>query len=381
VDQEPSSDRRGVRLGARLQGWGRAHRDAIRVFLQVAVILTGAAGLWLFDVGPWDMEPPPLAPSRVPTPTVGAAGPALDRLASGLRDGTPRSDLPDVVVVPERDSGKSADAPAPVVDPSPAFPPTLPAEIPPQGATPGDDRAQDAAPQDAPPSNTASQDTRAPDVRAPDAALPEGPHPEKAPQDVSGQDAAPPDAAAADAIPQGAPGPDEPVRAGGEVLPLDAPAEGSPAWTARPLSSILPGVFSSILPAPTPFSAGSAALETNEQWVWPVRGELSQGYSSGHRAIDVSTDQGAVVVAADAGTVVYAKWESTGYGYLVIVDHHNGFVSYYAHLYGFYIDVGIDVARGEQIGELGTTGRSTGPHLHFEIRQDGVPRDPLDLLP
>jgi murein DD-endopeptidase MepM/ murein hydrolase activator NlpD len=115
--------------------------------------------------------------------------------------------------------------------------------------------------------------------------------------------------------------------------------------------------------------------------VWPVRGEISQGYSSGHRAIDISTEHGAVVVAADAGTVVYARWESSGYGYLVIVDHGNGFVSYYAHLYGFYIDAGHQVARGEQIGELGTTGRSTGPHLHFEIRHDGVQRNPLDILP
>jgi murein DD-endopeptidase MepM/ murein hydrolase activator NlpD len=79
--------------------------------------------------------------------------------------------------------------------------------------------------------------------------------------------------------------------------------------------------------------------------------------------------------------VIYDRWETTGYGYLVIIDHGDGYLSYYGHLYGYYVEVGQEVARGEQIGELGTTGRSTGPHLHFEIRQDGVQRNPLDLLP
>jgi murein DD-endopeptidase MepM/ murein hydrolase activator NlpD len=140
------------------------------------------------------------------------------------------------------------------------------------------------------------------------------------------------------------------------------------------------GVFVPIIPSlPLPVAA-RAALESG-QWVWPAQGEISQGYKSGHRALDISTEQGAVVVAANTGRVVYARWESTGYGYLVIIDHGNGFVSYYAHLYGFFIDAGQMVARGELIGELGTTGHSTGPHLHFEIRRDGVQLDPLELLP
>jgi len=125
----------------------------------------------------------------------------------------------------------------------------------------------------------------------------------------------------------------------------------------------------------------AAAPATQGNWVWPVRGVISQGYSSAHRAIDVDTAQGSVVGAADAGRVVYAEWETSGYGYLVIVDHDNGYVSYYAHLYGFYVDVGQTVARGQQIGELGNTGDSTGPHLHFEIRYGGVQHDPLGLLP
>lgn len=118
-----------------------------------------------------------------------------------------------------------------------------------------------------------------------------------------------------------------------------------------------------------------------DSFVWPVGGYISQGYWDLHRAIDIAGGQGADVVAADAGTVVYAKWESSGYGYLVIVDHGNGYTTYYAHLYGYYVDVGDTVEQGQPLGVRGTTGRSTGPHLHFEIRKDGVQVNPLGLLP
>ena len=173
----------------------------------------------------------------------------------------------------------------------------------------------------------------------------------------------------------------EPVPAGGAALPQEPSTEAAPGSEGAGVGIVVDGVFVPIIPSLAPPSAALEAAAETGQWVWPVRGEISQGYSSEHRAIDISTGHRAVVVAADAGTVVYARWESSGYGYLVIIDHRNGFVSYYAHLYGFYIDAGRDVARGEQIGELGNTGRSTGPHLHFEIRQNGVQRDPLDLLP
>ncbi len=130
-------------------------------------------------------------------------------------------------------------------------------------------------------------------------------------------------------------------------------------------------------PQSTPF----ATAQGTGNWVWPVGGYISQGYWDLHRAIDIATRHGDVVMAADAGTVVYAEWGWAGYGNLVVVDHGNGFRSYYGHLYGFYVDVGEQVERGQPLGALGNTGLSTGPHLHFEIRQDGVLRDPLDYLP
>lgn len=73
--------------------------------------------------------------------------------------------------------------------------------------------------------------------------------------------------------------------------------------------------------------------------------------------------------------------DSAGYGNLVVIDHGNGFVTYYAHLYGFYVDMGQSVQRGDAIGARGDTGRSTGPHLHFEIRYQGELQDPQALLP
>jgi murein DD-endopeptidase MepM/ murein hydrolase activator NlpD len=173
----------------------------------------------------------------------------------------------------------------------------------------------------------------------------------------------------------------EPVSAGGAALPQAPSTEPASISEGAGVGIVVDGVFVPIIPSLAPPAAALDAATATGQWVWPVRGKISQDYSSEHRAVDIATDHGAVVVAADAGTVVYARWESSGYGYLVIIDHRNGFVSYYAHLYGFYIDAGRDVARGEQIGELGSTGRSTGPHLHFEIRQNGVQRNPLDLLP
>jgi murein DD-endopeptidase MepM/ murein hydrolase activator NlpD len=130
-------------------------------------------------------------------------------------------------------------------------------------------------------------------------------------------------------------------------------------------------------PQPTP----SAPAQGTGSWVWPVGGYISQGYWDLHRAIDIATRHGESVMAADAGTVVYAEWGWAGYGNLVVIDHGNGFRSYYGHLYGFYVEVGEQVERGQPLGALGNTGLSTGPHLHFEIRQDGVLRDPLDYLP
>ncbi|NLK97826.1 MAG: peptidoglycan DD-metalloendopeptidase family protein [Epulopiscium sp.] len=115
----------------------------------------------------------------------------------------------------------------------------------------------------------------------------------------------------------------------------------------------------------------------------PVSGRLSSGFGSRwgnfHAGIDLAAPTGTPIYAADGGTVVEAGWHG-GYGYLVRIDHGNGFETYYGHTSKIYVTVGQKVAKGEKIAAVGSTGNSTGSHLHFEIRKDGVPKNPYNYL-
>jgi murein DD-endopeptidase MepM/ murein hydrolase activator NlpD len=114
---------------------------------------------------------------------------------------------------------------------------------------------------------------------------------------------------------------------------------------------------------------------------WPVLGSLTQEYWYGHRAIDVGAPTGSAVLAADGGFISFAGWTDVGYGYLIVIDHANGFATYYAHLSNIYVAEGQAVERGQVIGAVGSTGWSTGPHLHFEVRYYGVQQNPRAYLP
>ena len=126
-------------------------------------------------------------------------------------------------------------------------------------------------------------------------------------------------------------------------------------------------------PAPN-FAAGGS-------FIWPTQGSITQGFWYGHRGIDIANAIGIPVRAADGGYVIYAGWSAVGYGYMVEIDHGNGFITLYAHLSQWYVDNGQGVARGQIIGAMGSTGNSTGPHTHFEVRYGGVPQNPLIYLP
>jgi murein DD-endopeptidase MepM/ murein hydrolase activator NlpD len=117
-------------------------------------------------------------------------------------------------------------------------------------------------------------------------------------------------------------------------------------------------------------------------FAWPSSGTINQRYWGGHAGIDIGAWTGAAVTAADGGYVAVAAggWNA-GYGNHIIVDHGNGFVTLYAHLNSIFVKPGENVARGQQIGSVGNTGNSTGPHLHFEIRYQGSPRNPANFLP
>jgi murein DD-endopeptidase MepM/ murein hydrolase activator NlpD len=114
---------------------------------------------------------------------------------------------------------------------------------------------------------------------------------------------------------------------------------------------------------------------------WPVLGRITQDYWYGHRAIDIGAPTGSAVLATDGGFISFAGWTDVGYGYLIVVDHANGFASYYAHLSNIYVMEGQAVDRGKVVGAVGNTGNSTGPHLHFEVRRHGVQQNPRAYLP
>ena len=114
---------------------------------------------------------------------------------------------------------------------------------------------------------------------------------------------------------------------------------------------------------------------------WPVLGTLTQGYWWGHRALDLGAGTGTPVYAADGGFVSFAGWTDIGYGRLIVIDHANGYATYYAHLNSFKVTVGQRVQRGQLIGAVGSTGNSSGPHLHFEIRYNHSLLNPRLYLP
>ena len=114
---------------------------------------------------------------------------------------------------------------------------------------------------------------------------------------------------------------------------------------------------------------------------WPAAGSLTQRYWYGHRAIDIGGSVGAAIIASDGGYVSFAGWTDIGYGYLIVLDHANGFQTFYAHLNRIFVSEGETVYAGQVIGAMGSTGNSTGPHLHYEIRYNGYPVNPLIYLP
>jgi len=127
-------------------------------------------------------------------------------------------------------------------------------------------------------------------------------------------------------------------------------------------------------PIPAGAAKGSGILG------WPVTGRVTQKYWAHHRALDIGALWGSPVYASDSGYVVFAGWDRTGYGNMILIDHGNGFVTRYAHLSKMLVKVGDSVAKGTIIGKVGSTGNSTGPHLHFEIIKNGVPRNPYNYL-
>jgi len=138
------------------------------------------------------------------------------------------------------------------------------------------------------------------------------------------------------------------------------------------------------LPAADTYLPGGSMR--SKGFIWPAKGVLSSGYGwrwgRMHKGIDIASDIGTPIVAADAGVVTYAAWNDGGYGYLVEITHANGTQTLYGHNSRILVQEGQRVAQGQQISEMGSTGFSTGPHLHFEIHPSGEGAvNPMAFLP
>ena len=127
----------------------------------------------------------------------------------------------------------------------------------------------------------------------------------------------------------------------------------------------------------------SGAAPSASGFIWPASGPVTSpfGWRWGrmHEGIDIGAPYGAPIVAAAAGTVIYCGWMS-GYGNLVAIDHGGGISTAYGHQSSIAVACGQHVDQGQTIGYVGSTGHSTGPHLHFEVRVNGSPVDPLGYL-
>lgn len=118
----------------------------------------------------------------------------------------------------------------------------------------------------------------------------------------------------------------------------------------------------------------------------PVSGTISSRFgvrsrirSSAHTGLDIATSSGTPIGAAASGTVTFAGWKGS-YGYLVVITHSNGVQTYYGHCSKLYVSAGQTVSQGQSIAAVGSTGNSTGPHLHFEIRVNGIAYNPQNYL-
>jgi murein DD-endopeptidase MepM/ murein hydrolase activator NlpD len=118
-------------------------------------------------------------------------------------------------------------------------------------------------------------------------------------------------------------------------------------------------------------------------FAWPssIHTLVGNDFWSGHLALDIATGEGLSILAADSGVVVFAGWANGGYGNTVMIDHGNGYATLYAHMAYVSIGCNASVAKGQSVGGGGSSGNSTGPHLHFEVRLWGGFINPWFVLP
>lgn len=174
----------------------------------------------------------------------------------------------------------------------------------------------------------------------------------------------------------------------------DKDAQSNPAPQATAQST--PESTPQPTPQPTPKPTQAPQQPATQGFSWPTQGTITQkfgptsfglepaymGYAHFHQGLDIANKMYTPIKAADAGTVIFAGWSNSGYGFCVQIDHGNGLVTLYGHMAQQpSVSVGQQVAAGQQIGKMGSTGASTGSHLHFAVKKNGTWVNPLNYLP
>lgn len=136
----------------------------------------------------------------------------------------------------------------------------------------------------------------------------------------------------------------------------------------------------STIPDAYSFAQVVAGVKGTSNFIWPTNGVITQYPTVYHMALDVANPSMPPVLASDSGTVVYSGCFSWGYGCHIIIDHGNGYLTLYGHLSQRDVEQGVAVSQGQQIGLMGSTGRSTGTHLHFEVRSGSELQNPQSFL-
>jgi murein DD-endopeptidase MepM/ murein hydrolase activator NlpD len=130
-------------------------------------------------------------------------------------------------------------------------------------------------------------------------------------------------------------------------------------------------------------TGGTPTVRSSSGFIWPASGVVTSGFGwrwgRMHEGLDIAASYGAPISAASSGTVIYAGWMG-GYGNLVVIDHGGGLATAYGHQSSIAVSSGSQVSQGQTIGYVGSTGHSTGPHLHFEVRVNGSAVDPMGYL-
>lgn len=179
------------------------------------------------------------------------------------------------------------------------------------------------------------------------------------------------------------PGGSPPVVMAARVQP---PTSNKASAPKQPVSNKAAAPVAPVKPAPKPAPKPPAANTPKKgtgNMVWPVRGTITQYYSGRHNGLDIATRAGTPIHAADSGKVIWSGWRTDGLGYCVMIDHLNGLTTIYGHMIRQPpVRVGQYVDRNQVIGYIGSTGRSTGPHVHFMVKSGGGKnyRNPLAYL-